>query len=293
MKDRKNNMWLRAYRRYMEGEGGGEGGEGGGGQPNQGEEITLIGVKDPKTGYTTYKTSDGKPFYTQEHMNTEIGNARKTARQKVESEKTELQTQLEQMRAEAEEKGMNVDALNDKLKELEEQSMTAEELAAKRAQDLEKQFSAEREDLQKQVDHAMGMFREERISTEITNACAQHKAVNTETVAPLVRAHTELVAEKDKKGKVTGYKAVVHFPDRDEEGNDVVRDLSISDAVKRMRETTDRFGHLFYHESEPGSGQSTLLGQPKGAGQGPLVEGKISQDQFNQWAEAQEKAGRL
>lgn len=288
MKTERNDLWVKGYHRYLEGEG-----DGGGTDPNQGEEVTLLAVKDAKTGQITYRTSDGKPFFTQEHMNTEIGNARKEARKKVETEKSELQSALEEMRAAAEEKGQNVDALSEKIKELEEQSMTAEELASKRATDLEKQFTVEREALKKEANQAMELFRNERITTEISQACSAHKAVSMETIAPLVRVHTELVAEKNAKKEVTGYKAVVHFPDKDDDGKDVIRDLSISDAVKRMREMPDRFGHLFLHETEPGSGQTTLLGQPQSSANSPLLEGKVSQDQFNKWAEAEEKAGRL
>jgi len=123
------------------------------------------------------------------------------------------------------------------------------------------------------------------------NACSAHKAVSMETLAPLIRAHTELVPEKNAKKEVIGYKAVVHYRDKDDDGNDVVRDLSIPDAVKRMRETPDRFGHLFYHESEPGSGQSTLLGKSETTAAGPLQEGKTTQEAFNKWADEQEKAG--
>lgn len=289
------NTWLKflsakAYRRYMDGEGeGGEGeGDGGGtGDPNQGEEVTVLAVKDDK-GRVTYKSAEGKPFFTQEHLNTEIGNARKAARQKVEGEKSGLQTQLEEMRTEAQEKGINVDALTTKIQELEESSLTADELAAKRAKDLEEQFAVEKTQLTKQAEEAMGLFRNERISTEISNACTLHKVVSQETVAPLIRAQTELVEEKDRKGNITGYKAVVHFDDRDDEGKPVQRDLSVGDAVKRMREMVDRFGHLFVHETEPGSGQSTLFGQAPGAGDGPLVEGKTSQEQFNAWADKQD-----
>lgn len=267
----RKQFFQKAYRRYMDGEL---------------KEFTIVETKDEKTGRTVFKTSDGVTFFTQDHMNTEIGNARKDARAKMEKEQTELQKTLEAMKKEAEEKGMNVDALSAKIKELEEANLTADQLTERRLKDLETGFAAKEKALQDQVAHFAGMFREERITTEITNACTAHKAVSTETLAPLIRANTELVEEKDRKGATTGYKVVVHFPDRDEENKPVVRDLSVSDAVKRMREMTDRFGHLFLHESEPGSGQSTLHGQSEGAGNGPLPE-NATQEQYNAWAEKQ------
>lgn len=269
----------KAYHRYF-----GPDGDGGGDPSGEPKEVVLLPVRDD-SGRTVYKSAEGVSFFTQEHLNQAIGTARVEARKKIEGEKSALQQTLESVKKEAEEKGMNVDALSAKITELEEATMTAEELGKKRAKDLETQFTTERDQLKKQVDHFQGMFREERISTEIAGACAAHKAISVETLAPLIRAHTELVEERDRKGVVLGYKAVVHFTDKDDEGNPVVRDLPIPDAVKRMREMTDRFGHLFFHESESGTGASTLYGQSKEQANGGPTSG--DQASFDKWAAQQ------
>lgn len=261
---------VKAYRKYTEGDN---------------KEIVLIPVKDEKTGKTVYKTEEGAVFFTQDHMNYEISNARKSARQVVEAEKSNLQKELEQMRTEAEEKGLNVDALSNKIKELEEANMTAEELSAKRTKELEARFNAEREGLQKQASQYQSLYAEERITTEINNACIAHKAVASagsanpyEIITPLIRANTELVAEKDRKGEVTGYKVVVHFTEKDAEGQTITTDLSVHDAVKRMREMPERFGPLFLHETEEGSGRTTLYGKTESSS---LDEKTTTQAQFD------------
>lgn len=274
-------FYLRALSFY---DGEGDPPAGGGSNPPS-TEVTIIEVRDPKTGAVTFQASDGRRFFTQDHLNKEIGNARVAARKQADTEKSALQQELETMKADWEARGINVDELTNKIKSLEEQHLTAEELMKRRSDELTKQFDDERKKLSSERDSAFQMFQNERISNEIAAACNQHRAVSTEQIAPLLRPVTELVPEKTPKGQITGYKAIVKFRDQDDEGKEVVRDLSIGEAVQRMRELPDRFGNLFYGDQQPGSGQNVLLGQstPQ-ASASNLVPGKTSQDAWNKFA---------
>ena len=261
------------------------------GDPPAGDEsVVLMPVKDPSTGKVTYKTADGKPFFTQEHLNTLVGDARVTARKQVEGEKSEIQRELEKLRAEAQDKGLNVDALNQRIKEMEEANMTAEQLSERRVNDLTTQFKDTEKKLLSERDKAMALFTEEKIGTEIIRACAEHKAISADQIGPLIRGNTELVPQLNSKKEITGYKAIVRFNDRDEEGKEVTRELSISDAVKRMREMDDRYGNLFLNERESGSGASGTLFNNGGGGTGGggkvPTPGKMSQAEWNAYAEA-------
>jgi len=77
----------------------------------------------------------------------------------------------------------------------------------------------------------------------------------------------------DDNGEPTGMLAPkVKFPDTDKDGKSVILDLTVTEAVKRMKELTDQYGNLFKGTAAGGIGGSTV----------PTTGGKIDISKMSQ-----------
>jgi len=250
--------------------------------------IPVKVVKDEASGREVYVAPDGRRLFTQEHLNTEIGEARKKTRSQLEAEKGTLLDELKTTRTQLQEKGQNVDVLSQRISELEEAALTVEERAQRSLSEIQKELENERKLRETEVTQAKALFANERITNEIAAAATKHKAVSSQQIAAIIRGNTEFREVKDRKGAHAGYEAIVKFNDVEDE-KPVVRELSIDAAVKRMREMTVDYGNLFQSETKPGGGNTTLFGGPMSEQGGPsYVPGAgMTQEQFNKWRESQ------
>jgi hypothetical protein len=83
----------------------------------------------------------------------------------------------------------------------------------------------------------------------------------------------------EKTGKPTGkFKVVVDFPDRDESGAAVTRELSSREATKRMKEQPDQWGNFFRANVVSGIGSGSGGGTP--TGNGKIDVRKLTQQQY-------------
>jgi len=248
---------LSLQKRYQDGEGG-EGGEGGGGTAGG---VASVRVKKDEKGREYFETESGKRLFTQEHLSFEVGEARKSARTAAQTENEKLLKQLNELRAAAEEKGQNVDALTARITELEEAGMSIEDKYKRDSVAWEQRIAESEKKRADEVAAWRQRHNDRLISTEVMAAAQQFGAYSFETLHPIIAGSIKVVEEVDPKTKaITGIKAVAVQMTKSEDGKDIRNELPISEYVKQMREDVPRYGHLFKKDVNGGAGSTTLLG---------------------------------
>lgn len=154
-------------------------------------------------------------------------------------EREELETRIEGMRSEL---------------------MTKEELASKEKNKVATQHRTEITDVTKDRDHWKGKFTESTIQRTITDAAVENDAHVPEQIVAILRPNTQLVEALDAEGKPTGdLIPKVKFSDVDKDGKPVTLELTIPEAVKRMREI-EKYLNLFKGEGVGGLGSLSRPG---------------------------------
>lgn len=250
-----NTFWrgTKEYTRFYEGEDDPKG-------------LALTEVKDPKTGRSTYKTADGKTFFTQDHMNTEIGNARKKAAEQNKTTLTELQA-LRDKAGNTEETNATLQHRIDELQSLQLTDQQQYELKLKKA---ETKYTETTDTLTQERNTWQQRYETERISSAIAVAADKHKAVSAEQMSALLSGKTKLAPVMGEDGKATGeFVTQVAFEDVDKDKNPVTLTLTVDKAMERMRELPERFGNLFKHDQKGGLDGGTLQKKSGYNGEGP------------------------
>ncbi len=180
-------------------------------------------------------------MFNQEQVNTMMAEERRKQQDKQRVMVTELETLKKSTSLTKKEK----ETLEKRLEDLQTQHMTTEEKARRAEETAEKKRTEE-----------VGVLTEERnswqikhaklvINTAIVGAASDNKAIQHEQITALIGPKTKLVEKLDEDGKPTGdYEPRVAFPDKDKDDKPVILNLTVSDAVKRMKEL-EQYGNLF------------------------------------------------
>jgi len=258
---RKGNG-IKSYRKYFDDNE--EGNESKSETPENSE--TIYAVKDSKTGRLQYLTADGKPLFTQDHMNVEIGKARQKA---AEQNKT-LISQLENLKSQSgnsEELQAELQAKIDQLQSIHLTEQQQYELEVKKLKDSLQKTT---ESLAGERDSWRDRYEFERIASEIAESASKHKAVSAEQMAALLSGKTKLAPIKGEDGKPTGsYETQVALKDTDKEGKQVTLILTVDKAIERMRQQPERYGNLFQHDQKSGLEGGNLLSRSAYSGSEP------------------------
>lgn len=249
------------------------------------EKVTVLLVTDPRTGKKIFKTSDGNPLFTQDHMNFEIGEARKKANEK----NTEMVKQLEELRDRTSTSETLRNELQSQIDDLKKASMTVQQQAEMEMKRLQRTLDSKTKELADEATLWRTQYSQSRISQEIRDAAAKHKALPLaiEQLDMLLGNNASLRPIKDSEGKeITGqFETVVNFRDSDDQGNLVPTILPIEKAVARMRELPQRFGNLFESDQKGGVGGGTLMGKSPLAGAAPNFK-QMNIEDYKKWRAA-------
>ena len=155
--------------------------------------------------------------------------------------------------------------LEARIDELQTQYLSAEERARQASESTQKKNANTLKELTDERDTWRIKHEGLVIDNAVTAAASNNKALFTEQIADHLVPKTKLVEKLDDSGKQTGiFEARVSFPDTNKEGKSVTLDLTVNQAVKRMREL-DQYGNLFEGDKTGGLGQSGSAGKTKGA----------------------------
>lgn len=246
----------------------------------------LTGFDDDTTpagsGDDTVSGGSGGDTFTQDQVNKFLAEDRRKAQAKysqleesykqllenknlTEQQRTELETNLEQLRGQFRTKEQQADHERKKLVETHQTEV--------------KTLTEERDRWQKDYTNMV-------ISHSIVSEASAAEAYSAEQIEAILRPQTRLAEELNDDGEKTG-KLVpkVKMMGKDKDGKDVELDLSVSDAVKLMRETPEKYGNLFKSSATGGLGLNST-GKPGH----PIDLSKLSPEEYRKLRKENPKA---
>lgn len=234
------------YRFYDDPAGGGD---------SSPEEITVT-VKRDAQGRPLYALPDGKPLFTQEHMNKEIGNARVTARKEGEG----LVAELEKLRDMANTSEAVKARLNEQIDALKTQMATKEEALMRELEDWRKKYAEDTKKHQEAAEAYQRRWREQMIATDIITNAERQDAFSARQVFDLLARTADVKPRLDEQGNETGeYQTVITIRDIDPKTKtEKLVTLPADQAIKRMKEIPEQYGNLFRPADRSGTGLSPM-----------------------------------
>lgn len=226
------------------GQGGSEGGQGGG-SANGGTGTAGGGGEPPAAGKT----------YTQAELDGIVAKERR----KLNEQNQATIKQLEEMKKL---KGLTDKEKSDlalRIEELQNQSLTKEELAAKEREKLQNQYKTEKEQLTQDRDRWQSNFTKATIHRTITDAAVSAEAVSPKQIVNLLKTDARLVEKTDNEGNIIPdeYVVKIKMDTTDKEGKPIILDLTPEEAMKVMKDKTDEYGNLFKSSLAGGLGGNT------------------------------------
>lgn len=199
----------------------------------------------------------GKTF-TQEQLNTFLAEERRKAQKANERTIKQLEELKKTHPFTSEEK----EKLESRIEDLRNEYLTKEELSKKEQDKLRKEAKKKEEDLAKDRDAWKDRYTTYAIEQDIYTAAAQD-AYNPMQVVNLLRPLTRLVEELNEDNQPTGkLVSKIRLASKDKDGNNVMLELSPSDAIKQMKEMQEH-GNLFKSGAHSGVGGNSASTVPK------------------------------
>ena len=203
------------------------------------------------------KVENTKATFTQEDLNKYLADERRKSENKYKKANESLLDELGALKGKAALTQSERDELDGRIEHLQSQLMTKEELSKREKEKLAKEHESRLSEALKQQEHWKHQFTESTISGAITGKSVEYGVMTPQHMVAILRPNTRLVEVLSEDGKPTGqYTPLVKFYDNDEKGNAVTLDLSVDDAIKRMKEM-DQHRNLFKGEGSSGLGANT------------------------------------
>ncbi len=205
---------------------------------------------EPKTFTQEEVDAMVKDHFTQEQVNTFIAEEKR----KTQDRQKKLITELEETKKNADLTVVDRKQLEQRIEDLQSATLTADEQQKRAATKAKKEYDNQVETLTGDRDAWQTKHSQLLIDTEITKSAATEKAISTEQISALLIPKTKLVECLDGEGKPSGtFEPKVSFPDNDKEEKPIILELSVSEAVKRMKELP-QYGNLFEGSKHSGLG---------------------------------------
>ena len=202
---------------------------------------------------------DPSKTFTQTELNTILKRERKKQEDKTRTQIKELE-QLKKSKSMTEQDRAK---LSSQIDTLQSELLTKEQLAAREKEKLKKQHGQQIDQVTKERDSWQQRYRSAEINRAISDAASSEGAFASRDIQALLSPNTSLQEDMDDNGSPKGsFTPKVKFLDSSKDGKPVTLDLTVSDAVKRMKDTPEKYGHLFKSTASSG------LGESGGAGRG-------------------------
>lgn len=200
-----------------------------------------------------------KDKFSQEQVNTIVAEEKRKTQERHKKLISELEETKKSATLTAEERGQ----LEQRIEDLQNANMTAEEKQKRVVDKAKKDHDSQVETLTEDCKIWRTKHAQLLIDTEITRAAALEKALFTEQIAALLIPKTKLIESLDGEGKPSGiFEPKVAFPDTDKDEKLIVLELTVSEAVKRMKELP-QYANLFEGDKRTGLGGTGSLGKDK------------------------------
>jgi hypothetical protein len=273
--------WLPVY--GPAGDGGGNDTAAAGG----GNDTTVSGAgNDTVTGSNENDTvsggaggaEDDKPKFTQKQLNKILADDRRKHEDRV----NQAVKQLEEAKKA---KGMSEQdrsRLQEQIEEMKNSLLTKEEQAKKEREKQKKEYEKSLEGVSVEKEFWRGSYAEEVTRNQILGAAIEFDAVRAEQLEELLIPKTRLVEVMDEAGSpLTPRKFTpkIKFKTKNEKDEEIELDLTIKEAVKRMKDEPERFGNLFKSGVVGGLGGNGSAGSGGISGDRPPTDPSL----YRQW----------
>jgi len=224
---------------------------------------------------------EDKPVHSQKRLNSIMAEEKR----KYNKEKDALIAQLGELKKS---KGLSEKEKSDlqaRIEALENSKLTTEQLAAKDKDKLIKERKEIEERLTKERDTWQSRYTQSTIERAILDAAGTNDGYDPEQFIAILGPNTRLVEGQDEDGNLTGvFIPSVKFKDVDKEGKPITLELSVPEAVKRMKDIS-RFANLFKSGATGGLG----AGRDGGAAEKKSVKNpySLSPAEFREWRKSQ------
>jgi hypothetical protein len=226
---------------------------------------------------------DDKPTISQKKLNSLLAEEKRKYQKQIEGQVT----QLEELKKAQGLTQQQRDDLQKRIEDLNNSLLSKEELARKERERLGKEHQTALKGVTDERDTWKSRFAVSTINRSIQDEAVRAKAFNPEQIVDLLATKSTLEEVTDAEGKPTGdFITKIRFSDVDKEGRPITLNLTVPEAVKRMKELPDRFGNLF---------ESGLIGGLGGNRQGNTGTGgkkpeDMTPDEYREW---RKKPGNL
>jgi hypothetical protein len=199
-------------------------------------------------------------------VNEEVEKALTAEREKFKKERETIVSQLEQLKKIKGLTEKEKEELQEKVNTLQSMNLSKEEIARQESERIKKTYEEERDTLVQDRDGWKDKFENFKKKTEILSASSKANAFNSDQLVELLLPKTKLIELKENVNgeEVTNYQTIVKFADRDKDGKPVVLELTVENALQRMRENPGQYGNLFKSDVKGGTG--LLNSQGSGGG---------------------------
>ena len=223
---------------------------------------------------------DDKPTISQKKMNDIL----KKEKEKYKKD-TEKQIQdLESLRTSKNLTEAEKDRLAARIEDLNSSMLTKEEMAAKDRKKLQDEAAEKEKKLTHERDSWKSKFETATIKRAITDGAVKAETFSPPQIVELLQSKARLVPVVDASNNETGeYTTKIQMADKNKEGQPVVLDLDVDQALKTMKDRADEFGNLFKSGVSGGLGAS---GGAQGAGK-DKDPAKMTHPEYLKWRKTQ------
>lgn len=217
------------------------------------ETPVQVTPNQPEAKSNQPSTEPAKPAFTQEQVNKIVGD--RIAKEKEVQERALAELNALRLRSEMTVKDKQ--EWETKYNQLLEKNMTGEELKQRELEKAKRDKEETETKLSKEVNHWRENFFETLIENNVKSAAEEHSAFSSRQIGNNLRPLIKVVPIRDDKGTEipNKYQPRVAFPDRNKEGAEITLDLTVGEAVARMKEMRD-FSNLFKGKGVGGIGGS-------------------------------------
>jgi len=249
------------------------------GQNNEGQNNEGLNDDSEKK---EEKKEDRNKVFTQEQVNKMLAEDRRKHQKQVEVTVAELERFKKSKGLSDKEKT----ELQGRIEELNNSLLTKEELARKEQEKLRNEHKSILEKVSGERDSWQNRFVSATITRSIMDEAVRAEAFNPTQIVTILKGNTRLVEVLDSEGNPVPdeFVAKVRFNDTDKEGKPVTLDLTIQEALKRMKDRADEYGNLFKSGVAGGIGASGN----RGAG-GRTIDPKTATPE--QWRKMRKEMG--
>lgn len=202
--------------------------------------------------------------YTEDQYNAKLNAVLAEDRRKHKAQVEAAIKDLESVRESANLTQKQRDELQVRIEEMNNQLLTKDELAKKEKEKLEKQHQEQLGVERTTRERYQNLFTTTVIEHEILKQAAVADAWRSDQLVSLLKDKTHLVEDVDEHGKGIGtFTPKVKFPDKDKDGKPIALDLTVEQAIKRMKDLPEVYGNLFKSGVTGGLGGTGSVTSPR------------------------------